>query len=30
MVGVVEHGLFLGLASLAIIAGPAGARVITA
>ena len=25
--GVVEHGLFINLASLAIIAGPAGARV---
>jgi ribose 5-phosphate isomerase A len=30
MTGVVEHGLFLGLASLAIIAGPDGARVIEA
>jgi ribose 5-phosphate isomerase A len=30
MTGVVEHGLFLGLASVAIIAGPSGARVITA
>ena len=29
MTGVVEHGLFLGLASVAIIAGPDGARVIT-
>jgi ribose 5-phosphate isomerase A len=29
MVGVVEHGLFLGLASLAVIAGPNGARIIT-
>src|ERR1700722_18001277 len=28
MTGVVEHGLFLGLASLAIIAGPNGARII--
>lgn len=28
--GVVEHGLFIGLASLAIIAGPAGARVVEA
>jgi ribose 5-phosphate isomerase A len=28
--GVVEHGLFIGIASLAIIAGPAGARVMTA
>ena len=28
MTGVVEHGLFLGLASVAIIAGPEGARVI--
>ena len=27
MTGVVEHGLFLGLASLAIIAGPSGARI---
>jgi len=27
--GVVEHGLFIGIASLAIIAGPAGARVLT-
>lgn len=27
--GVVEHGLFIGIASLAIIAGPAGARVMT-
>jgi ribose 5-phosphate isomerase A len=26
--GVVEHGLFLGLASVAIVAGPDGARVI--
>ena len=30
MTGVVEHGLFLGLASVAIIAGPSGAREITA
>src|ERR1700684_3619957 len=30
MTGVVEHGLFLGLASVAIIAGPSGARVINA
>jgi ribose 5-phosphate isomerase A len=29
MVGVVEHGLFLGLASVAIIAGPSGAQVMT-
>ncbi len=29
MTGVVEHGLFLGLASVAIVAGPSGARVIT-
>jgi ribose 5-phosphate isomerase A len=29
MVGVVEHGLFLSLASVAIIAGPSGARVMT-
>src|SRR6202167_3652906 len=29
MTGVVEHGLFLGLASVAVIAGPSGARVIT-
>jgi ribose 5-phosphate isomerase A len=28
--GVVEHGLFLGLASVAIIAGPQGARLIDA
>ncbi|MNL49688.1 Ribose-5-phosphate isomerase A [compost metagenome] len=28
--GVVEHGLFINLATLAIIAGPAGARVIGA
>ncbi len=28
--GVVEHGLFINIASLAIIAGPAGARVLTA
>ncbi|WP_428428968.1 ribose-5-phosphate isomerase RpiA [Pararhizobium sp.] len=28
--GVVEHGLFIGIASLAIIAGPVGARVMTA
>jgi ribose 5-phosphate isomerase A len=28
--GVVENGLFIGIASLAIIAGPAGARVMTA
>ena len=28
--GVVEHGLFINLATLAIIAGPAGARVIDA
>jgi ribose 5-phosphate isomerase A len=27
--GVVEHGLFIGMASLAIIAGPSGARVLT-
>jgi Flp pilus assembly pilin Flp len=27
---VVEHGLFLGLASVAIIAGPQGARIIEA
>ncbi|HEY0440818.1 MAG TPA: ribose 5-phosphate isomerase A, partial [Xanthobacteraceae bacterium] len=26
--GVVEHGLFIGLASLAIVAGPQGVRVI--
>ena len=30
MTGVVEHGLFLGLASVAIIAGPDGARIIEA
>jgi ribose 5-phosphate isomerase A len=30
MTGVVEHGLFLGLASVAIVAGPDGAQVITA
>jgi ribose 5-phosphate isomerase A len=30
MTGVVEHGLFLGLASVAIVAGPDGARVVTA
>jgi ribose 5-phosphate isomerase A len=30
MTGVVEHGLFLGLASVAIVAGPDGARVMTA
>ena len=30
MTGVVEHGLFLGLASVAIVAGPAGAKVIEA
>jgi ribose 5-phosphate isomerase A len=30
MTGVVEHGLFLGLASVAIVAGPDGARVIEA
>jgi ribose 5-phosphate isomerase A len=30
MTGVVEHGLFLGLASVAIVAGPNGARVIEA
>ena len=30
MTGVVEHGLFLGLASVAIIAGPQGARIIEA
>jgi ribose 5-phosphate isomerase A len=29
MTGVVEHGLFLGLASIAIIAGPDGSRVVT-
>jgi ribose 5-phosphate isomerase A len=29
MTGVVEHGLFLGLASVAIVAGPDGARVMT-
>jgi ribose 5-phosphate isomerase A len=29
MTGVVEHGLFLSLASVAIVAGPSGARVIT-
>ena len=29
MTGVVEHGLFLGLASVAIVAGPNGARVVT-
>jgi ribose 5-phosphate isomerase A len=29
MVGVVEHGLFLGLASLAVIAGPSGSRIIS-
>jgi ribose 5-phosphate isomerase A len=29
MTGVVEHGLFLGLASVAIIAGPSGAQVMT-
>ena len=28
--GVVEHGLFIGIASLAIIAGPDGARVLGA
>ena len=28
--GVVEHGLFINLASLAIIAGPDGARTLTA
>ncbi|ASY63201.1 Ribose 5-phosphate isomerase A [Sinorhizobium sojae CCBAU 05684] len=28
--GVVEHGLFIGIATLAIIAGPSGARVLTA
>ncbi len=28
--GVVEHGLFLGLASVAVVAGPQGARVIDA
>jgi ribose 5-phosphate isomerase A len=28
--GVVEHGLFINMASLAIIAGPAGARTLTA
>jgi ribose 5-phosphate isomerase A len=28
--GVVEHGLFIGMASLAIIAGPEGARTLTA
>ena len=28
--GVVEHGLFIGMASLAIIAGPTGARTLTA
>ena len=28
MTGVVEHGLFLGLASVAVIAGPSGARII--
>ena len=30
LTGVVEHGLFLGLASVAIVAGPNGARVVTA
>ena len=30
MTGVVEHGLFLGLAAVAIVAGPQGARVISA
>jgi ribose 5-phosphate isomerase A len=30
MTGVVEHGLFLGLASVAIVAGPDGAQVLTA
>ena len=30
MTGVVEHGLFLGLASVAVVAGPSGARLITA
>ena len=30
MTGVVEHGLFLGLASVAIVAGPDSARVIEA
>jgi len=30
MTGVVEHGLFLKLASVAIIAGPDGARVLSA
>ncbi len=30
MTGVVEHGLFLGLASVAIVAGPGGARTIEA
>jgi ribose 5-phosphate isomerase A len=30
MTGVVEHGLFLGLASVAIVAGPSGARIINA
>ncbi len=29
MTGVVEHGLFLGLASVAVVAGPHGARVVT-
>src|SRR6204780_1946196 len=29
MTGVVEHGLFLGLASVAIIAGPSGSRIIS-
>ena len=28
--GVVEHGLFLGLASVAVVAGPNGARIVTA
>ncbi|OHV84073.1 ribose-5-phosphate isomerase RpiA [Ensifer sp. LCM 4579] len=28
--GVVEHGLFIGIATLAIIAGPSGARILTA
>jgi ribose 5-phosphate isomerase A len=27
--GVVEHGLFLGLASVAVVAGPSGARIVT-
>ncbi len=30
MTGVVEHGLFVGLASMAIIAGPSGTQILTA